>query len=696
ILESGLPIRSGAVFFRAVSPSLRSNESDATLTGTLNGAPFTSGAAIQTSGDYTLTATAADSFHHSSSATVAFKVDLTAPPAVDITQPADRATLPGPTVDVAGTMSSGVRSVTVNGRVASLAATTWMLTALPLEPDVPNEIVAVASDANGRTATAVRTVLVRSSGPRVLILEPVEGARTNRRKIDVAGAVVGGASFTSDGRVTVTSGSASVTVALDATGAFRALDVPLAAGASTLVASTVDAQGRTGTATVHVATDFIAPTIFITADGQPLADGATFSRPFTLRVEVADDATPLPLPAIRLNGQFRATASASTDIPLSESRGYLLTVDAADTAGNATHAERAFVLDLGGCALAILDPKDGDAITAPRVTIQGKSGSARAITVRVPNPGSSPTTYQDFRAQLADGTFAAGDVPLPAVGENALQIVCEDAAGEARTETLRVVRVAGDGPAVRITAPPNGSRVSSSSVAVGGTVSDPAADVTVNGQRASTTTGAASTFSLAGAALVEGPNVLAVRAVDKAGRVGEDRVVVYRDSAAPHVSIGSPQNGATIGSAGAAGAVVDMTGLVELEAEPNLVGVLVSSPGGAIAAVVDPATGVFRTASLPLSTTPGSQPQTLTATATDSLGHSATISISVTFDPAGPAIVLSAPPDLTRVTEGSPQTFAVTGEALAGDGAQLSVNGGGLDPSSLVWGAPAADGRRHT
>src|SRR5204863_1858261 len=103
------------------------------------------------------------------------------------------------------------RTVTVNGRAATLSGTTWTLPALPLEPDVPNEIVAVASGANGRTAAASRTVLVRSSGPKVLILDPPEGYLTNRRKVDVAGAVAGGASFTTDGKVNVTSAGSTLT-----------------------------------------------------------------------------------------------------------------------------------------------------------------------------------------------------------------------------------------------------------------------------------------------------------------------------------------------------------------------------------------------------------------------------------------------------------------------------------------------------
>lgn len=40
--------------------------------------------------------------------------------------------------------------------------------------------------------------------------------------------------------------------------------------------------------------------------------------------------------------------------------------------------------------------------------------------------------------------------------------------------------------------------------------------------------------------------------------------------------------------------------------------------------------------------------------------------------------------------------IVVSGEAWAGDGAQISLNGGLIDPLTLSWSEPAADGRRHT
>ena len=83
----------------------------------------------------------------------------------------------------------------------------------------------------------------------------------------------------------------------------------------------------------------------------------------------------------------------------------------------------------------------------------------------------------------------------------------------------------------------------------------------------------------------------------------------------------------------------------------------------------------------------------MTATATDTLGQAGAATVSVLWDPAAPALVLTQPVDGTRYNETSPPSFAVSGEAWARDGAIVSVNGGGLD--GLAWDAPDADGRRR-
>src|SRR5690606_2323647 len=236
--------------------------------------------------------------------------------------------------------------------------------------------------------------------------------------------------------------------------------------------------------------------------------------------------------SLRLNGEVLAAAGAITELTVDEDGGYLLSVVARDQAGNESRLERSFVLDRGACVVAGLDPAPGSTVAADSVSLRGRSGAAAAVAIRV--PGFS----DDFVAELASGTFLAGSVPLPNLGENLLQVVCVDAAGVEHLQPWALTRLAaGAGPTVEITSPADGALLAAGSIGVGGSTGASATQVTVNGLPANLT---AEAFAIASMPLVEGPNVLRARAVDGAGRSGTDRVVVQRDSQAPRLSITAP------------------------------------------------------------------------------------------------------------------------------------------------------------
>ncbi|MHB1045448.1 MAG: Ig-like domain-containing protein, partial [Thermoanaerobaculia bacterium] len=698
ILLGGLPLGTGKTFFAPVTPEIRTNEplsgsGAATLTTTLDGAPYALGTPIAAAGPHTLTASVVDAAGTPASAEASFTIDASGGPSVAITSPVDGQTLPGPTVDVSGTVSAapsaGPATVRVNGRgaIVSVAGGTWTLAGLPLEPDAPNEIVAVAVDALGRSASAAVQVHVRSDGPKLVLLSPAEGTRTNRRRIDVVGAVVGGASSTADGLVHA--GALSATI--DATGSFRLLDVPLADGANTLSVTAVDAQGRTGETHVIVASDTTAPTVSFVVDGQSLDEGAAFAGPMTVTVSVSDEGGSLPAPRILLNGAAIPSAAETTEVPVPEAGGWVLSVVAVDGAGNETRASRSFVVGGGGCELSDVRPSAGSTTTEAKVTIVGRCGAARRVLVRVPQvEGGAP---QEYTASVADGTFAAGDVPLPVVGENGLELVCEGASGAPSTVVHRITRLSGDGPVVSISTPAPGAVVTSSSATVSGAVSDATADLWVNGTKVGAAARTGTAFAQPGVALTEGPNVLVARAVDVAGRTAEARVVLQRDSQAPRLTVVWPTAGSRFGRRGDAPTVADVTGVVDLGSEPNLASVAVSSPAGSVVATVDPVTGAFRAPGLLLGDASGKV--RVSVVATDSVGLTTTVPVDVEVDAAGPALRLDAPSDLARLTAASPPSIVVSGEAWASEGATVSVNGISLDPATLEWEPPAADGRRH-
>ncbi len=663
ILIGGLPIPAAVLFTRAITPEIRSNDPAAAISATLDGSAYALGAEIGTGGTHTLAATATDALGRTASASATFEIDLSGGPAIAITTPADGSVLTEPMATVTGTVEGRDPTVTVNGTPAAINGGTWTVADLALEADVLNVISAGVRDAAGRSAGVSISVMVDSGGPQILILEPDDGFVTNRRRVDVAGVVVGGSRRTANGTVDV----AGMTVAVGLDGAFRALDVPLAAGANSITAVAEDTQGRTGQTAITVFSDLDPPQIRLLADGQPLTEGATFGGPVSLKIEIEDGSGVPPAPEVRLNGGVIPASGPVVEFTVEEGGGYVLTVAATDLAGNQRRAERSFSITGGGCALSDLQPSSGSIVSGESVTIRGRSSSAESVMVRVPIPGTDPMQYQEYPALLADGTFVAGDVPLPAPGDNALDLVCIDALGGSTSAELVIHRIdSGDGPTVEIEAPLDGAWLSERTVQVTGRVSDASAAVTVNSLAATVTDRGDGTGDFSAAVpLAEGPNILVARAIDGVGRRGRDRVVVWLDTRAPVVRIVTPENNSWLGPA-AAGAAVDVSGVVDLHTEPNLESLTVSTNQGSVTATVDSDSGVFTALSVPLD--PGAGPavlQTITATASDALGHTTVFEVGVHFDADGPAIALTSPFDLTRYSEASPSEIAISGVASA-------------------------------
>jgi hypothetical protein len=697
LLESGLPIADGTVFVRAITPEIRVSDPDATLDVTLDGLPWILGALIDADGEHTLTATATDALDRSASASVSFEIDRSEGPSIVITSPVDGETLTELTVDITGTASGRDVTVEVNGQPASVTGGTWIVPGFVLEADTANTLTARATDDAGRTAFDTVQVMVRSDGPLILVAEPADGAVTARAAVDVAGVVAGGRAATDDGLVTVQPGTGpDVTATLDADGAFRVLDVPLADGVNVITVSATDPQGRLGSTAVSVTSDRQPPTVSVLADGQALDEGAVLPGPTTLQIQVSDVAGAVEHLEIRLNGQIQAGAGELVELPVDDEGGYLLAVEATDGAGNTTRVERSFIIDGGGCSLSRIEPGDGQLLAADSVTVRGAVTEASSVEVRVPVAGGDP---QVFPAQLADGTFLVGDVPLGTLGDNPLDIVCLDRVGGESSQRIVVHRVADDdGPVVEITAPVSGHALGAHTVSVQGTLSDAQAALSLNGAALTATqvtdVGDGTATFAADVALIEGPNVVVARAVDDLGRTGRDRAIVWRDSRAPAIALISPTDGSVVGLAADGTAAVLVAGQVDLSTEQQLPVLEIATGGTTVPVILDPSTGAFE-AIIALDPTDGDQ--VITVTATDSLGNAGTATVSITVDAQAPTIQLTQPAALQFVA-GGVATVTVAGTARGSDGTRVQVNGSWLDPTpdtgQIAWGAAEADGRR--
>ncbi len=126
-------------------------------------------------------------------------------------------------------------------------------------------------------------------------------------------------------------------------------------------------------------------------------------------------------------------------------------------------------------------------------------------------------------------------------GNNAIALQAIDLAGNETDQTLIVVRFSL--PEVAITSPADLSYIAMTTVTVSGSVSDPAATVSVNGQPATVTGGG---FTASGVPLLEGGNVLTATATSATGHVNTATINVVRDLTPPLVAIAYPQNGTTV------------------------------------------------------------------------------------------------------------------------------------------------------
>lgn len=359
------------------------------------------------------------------------------------------------------------------------------------------------------------------------------------------------------------------------------------------------------------------------------------------------------VPATVSGGSFTAT------VPLGEG-GNALTAIAIDDGGRAATAYSAVVLDTRSPLLVLTTPADGQIFDTASAEVAGAASDEN---------GLAELTLNGIPISLDGYQF---DLQYPLVpGRNPLVLRAVDNAGNATTVNAVVNRFTP--PGVTITSPPDLGYLASTTVDVTGTVSDPAAIVTVNGVPA---TLRANSFLAAGIPLIEGGNTLTAVAATPGG-VATTSVSVVRDLTPPHLAIDVPAAGAALFTP-----TVTVEGLVN-----DVVAGTVNAPqvtvhvNGVAAAVANRS---FVAPDLPVA--PGDN--VITVVATDVSGNAAQASITVTRQPPSVAHLESTAGDHQQATVGSPlaQPLVVTlldaaGAPIAGKPVvfQLRSNNGQLD-----------------
>ena len=209
------------------------------------------------------------------------------------------------------------------------------------------------------------------------------------------------------------------------------------------------------------------------------------------------------------------------------------TVEAAatDIAGNATSTTVTIKLDKTPPAVTIASPPNGSTISLSTISI-GLSGSESDNL-----SGISTVTCNGAPAAILGSNFTCN--VLLTQGRNSISVQATDVAGNSSASPFALTYL--PAPTVTITSPNNLSITNLSPATVNGTVSDPAATVTINGVPAPQSGG---TFAIP-VPLVEGLNVLTAVATNTSGIASTATVQVTLDTTPPHVTIDSPADGDT-------------------------------------------------------------------------------------------------------------------------------------------------------
>jgi len=714
ILCTGSVSVSGGSFVNNNPYSLRFWSSGSPFTisggGTLNGFVYAPSASATISAAHLIGSLMAQTITVSGSAHVTRVIDDVRPQ-VAITSPANNAIFAdGSSIVVKGTASDDQTPITlkVNGNAVTVNADgTWTTTLNLSGAGSPVTITAIATDIAGNTGTASITIQIIPP-PIITFVSPGNGALVNTRTVNLTGSA--GTAVT----VTVNGQPANVS-----NGVWTLNNYDLGADGTHPLAIVGTNLGGSTPISASITNDTTAPAIQGTITPAPNAAGWNNSN-VTVTFACSDAGSGI--------------ASCQAPIPVStEGANQTVTGTATDKAGNSAQAKVTVNLDKTAPRFTFTSHANNQIVTTPAITVSGGSDDAINATVN----GVAATV--DTNAH----TFTSAPITLAEKG-NAITVTGKDIAGNTGTATINVI-LDNIAPHVAITSPANNAVVSAdpAHVAVAGTASDDQTSVTgvkVNGQSATLNADGTWTIvlDLSGGS---SPATITAVATDAAGNSANASISVVTIPP-PLLSLTSPAPGSlvntrTVNLAGTSGTAVTVTVNGQSAAVSggnwslanfdlgvdgaHTLTIVGTNPGGsttitpsitndttpptitaAKAPAANPAgwnnsdvtvtftcsdTGSgIATCQSPITVSTQGANQTVTGTATDKAGNSATATVTISLDKTAPAFTITSHRDGQIVN-----TAQVVISGGSDDAVTATVNGATatIDASAKTFTSPA-------
>ncbi len=491
---------------------------DPTATVTVNGQQaqvsgnsFSYAGLSLTEGPNTITVSATDPAGNTGAASITINLDTQAP-VITIATPVNNSFVNTPAVTVSGSVSEPVTSLTVNGTAVTPASgNTFTLSGFSLSEGA-NTITVTTVDRAGNSGTANVIVNLDTVLPVPVITGPTANAYLNTPEVLVTGTV-------NEPIIQASVNTGTAAINPDQTG-FSRSGVTLAEGSNTITATVTDRAGNSGSASISITLDTIAPVVQITSHQ---TGRFVNTQKVTTTGTVSETVT-----SVMVNGFAAVVNQDNTwslaDLSLVEGEN-IITINATDRAGNIGTATLTLIMDSLPPAVQVTSPVHNSYVNTATVTVSG--------TVKEANPDGF--WINDTARELVNGSFSVSGFSLTQ-GINVIRVKAKDKAGNESTASV-FVTLDTTPPTVTLTSPVSGSIMNNATTTITGTVNEPVASVTINGQAAQVSgTG----FTLANFTLVEGDNTITAEAVDRAGNSGGATAEVTLDTQAPAVTVSAP------------------------------------------------------------------------------------------------------------------------------------------------------------